>query len=175
MDEKILVGALKKFEAYLAGLTEIDLIILRGHLLLEEILYSIVGEFVFHPTFIKKSDINFSQMVNIARSMSLDDENNSIWGLILAINKLRNKIAHELPASSNIQKHIAKVKDLYNSEKKELQGDSERLWANDDCRGMKFSITMSMGFLYEFLEEVKRFKKAVHLIDTIYNPHRHDM
>lgn len=174
MDKETKADALKKFEAYLAGLTEIDLIILRGHLLLEEILYSIVSEFVFHPTFIKKSDISFSQIVNIARSMSLDDENNSMWGLILAINTLRNKIAHELSTSPNIQKHITKVKDLYNSEMKGSQGEFERLWLDDDCGGMKFSIAMSMGFLYEFQDEVKRFKKAVGLIDAIYNPHKHD-
>lgn len=173
MDKEAQVDALKKIEAYLSSLTEIDLIILRGHLLLEEILYSIISEFVFHPAFIKKSDISFSQLVSFARSMSLDEENNSMWGLILAINALRNKIAHMLPASSDIQKHTAKVKDLYNSEMKGLQGESERAWINDDCAGMRFSIAMSMGFLYEFLEEVKRFKKAVHLIDTVYNSHRH--
>ena len=70
MDKEALVGALEKFSSHLAGLVEIDLIILRGHLLLEESLYHIISEFVFHPEFIRKSDVNFSQMVSIARSMS---------------------------------------------------------------------------------------------------------
>ena len=36
------------------------------------------------------------------------------------------------------------MKDLYNNE---MKGESERLWINDDCAGMRFSIAMSMGFL----------------------------
>lgn len=55
------------------------------------------------------------------------------------------------------------MKDLYNSEIKGLQNESERFWKNDDCAGMRFSIAMSMGFLYEFLDEVKRFKEGCSL------------
>lgn len=173
MDKKALIDTLERFQSHLVGLTEIDLIILRGHLLLEENLYNIICEFVFHPEFIKKSDISFSQMVSIARSMSLDEENNSIWGLILAINTLRNKIAHELPASSSVEKHVIKVKDLYNNEMKGFEGKSEHFWKDDNCKGMALSIAMAIGFLHGFLEEVKRFKEAVHLMDKVYNPHRH--
>ncbi len=174
MNKESLINAMEKYKSHLMGLTEIDLIILRGHLLLEEYLYNAICEFVFHPTFIKKADMNFSQMVTIARSISLDEQNNSMWGLILAINKLRNKIAHELSMSTRIGEHVTKVKDLYNSEMKGIEDGQERLWKNDDCKGMGFAIAMGMGFLNEFLEEVKRFKKAVHLIDAIYNPHRHN-
>jgi len=174
MNKDTLINAMEKFKSNLMGLSEIDLIILRGHLLLEEYLYNAICEFVFHPTFIKKADMSFSQMVSIARSISLDEENNSVWGLILAINKLRNKIAHELPTSVRIKEYVAKVKDLYNGEMNGVEDAQERMWKNDDCKGMTFAVAMGMGFLNEFLEEVKRFKKAVHLIDTIYNPHRHN-
>lgn len=173
VDKEALVNTIEKFKSQLIGLVEIDLIILRGHLLLEEVLYNIISKFVFHPAFIKKSDINFSQKVSIARSMSLDESDNSIWGLILAINTLRNKIAHELPTSQNIEKHIIKVKDLYNSEMKGFEGEQEHFWKEDDCKGMALAVAMGIGFLHGFLEEVKRFKEAVHLIDVAYNPHRH--
>jgi hypothetical protein len=173
MDKQALINILKKIESHLAYLEEMDLILLRGHLLLEEILYNIISEFVFHSNFIKKSDLTFSQKVSIARSISLDEQNNPIWGLILAINKFRNTIAHELPSKENIYKPMQKVKDLYNGEMGELESESKYFWKEDNCKGMRFAISLALGFLNSASEEVKRFKEAVCVIDKVCNPHRH--
>jgi hypothetical protein len=52
---------------------ETALVVVKGHLLIEESLNSIISAFVFHPEFIQEANLRFAQKLSIARSMSLDD------------------------------------------------------------------------------------------------------
>lgn len=117
----------KKYEDCFFNLNEMDLIILRGHLIIEELLYQLIAEYVFHAIFIKKAKLSFSKKVDIARSMSQYQSNNSISSIILAINKLRNNIAHELP-SQNIANKLVQLKDLFTIEMKGTELESS--WKN---------------------------------------------
>ena len=62
----------QKFEEHLRYVDDTTLIVLKGHLLIEEMLDSIISKFVFHPEFIEKADLRFPQKsvgraINISR------------------------------------------------------------------------------------------------------------
>src|SRR5688500_14272598 len=79
--------------------TDVDgltLLVLKGHLFLERRLQTIIDLFVHHPERLRAVNLTFVEKVAIARSLSLEQDGSSIWSLILAINTLRNDIAHAL-------------------------------------------------------------------------------
>src|SRR5262245_32386458 len=72
------------------------LAVLKGQLLLEEQLDRILTRFVFHPEHLEQANLRFYQKVCVARSISLDEQVNPMWELVLAVNALRNELAHSL-------------------------------------------------------------------------------
>jgi hypothetical protein len=69
----------------LVGQLESDnaaLIILKGHLVIEERLTSVIEKFVFHPEHLEQARLTFAHKLAIARSLSLDEDKNSMWSLI---------------------------------------------------------------------------------------------
>lgn len=57
----------KKFEQHLQYVDDIALIVLKGHLIIEEVLDSIISRFVFHSEYLDRASLRFAQKVNIAR------------------------------------------------------------------------------------------------------------
>lgn len=55
-----------------------SLVILKGHLLIEESLNFIIENFVHHSEFMNNAKLTFYQKLNIARSMSLSEQDNSM-------------------------------------------------------------------------------------------------
>src|SRR5690349_1914719 len=72
---------------------ELALVVLKGHLLLEEQLERIISKFLLHPEYLERANLRFAQKVALARTMSLDEQENSMWELLLAVNGLRNELA----------------------------------------------------------------------------------
>jgi hypothetical protein len=162
-------AVLQKLEENLRFVDESALVILKGHLIIEETLTEIISTFVFHAEQLEGARLSFSQKVAIARSMSLDEHNNEMWQLIAAINRLRNELAHALSSP----KRVEKTKALLNLHEK-LGG----IMTTDEKETpehilLSFSVTYSLGFLSGFLEEVRRFKSMLEDMDRIVNPHRH--
>src|SRR4051812_28326134 len=91
---------------------ELALVVLKGHLVLEEQLQRILDTFLFHPEYLDSARFHFAQKVYLARTMSLDEHANPMWDLILAINALRNDLAHALDSVKRQQK-LDRVKELY--------------------------------------------------------------
>lgn len=162
---------LKIFADHFNTVDEQAQILLKGHLLIEEKLYDIISNFVFHPDLLEKAKLGFYQKLHLARSFSLDEYNSSIWELILSLNSLRNKIAHKL-AIEEREKPMDQVKALYMKE----MGDDELkdVWNTQGAVvGLSYSISLALGFLLSFEKESIRFKEIVTELDLIYNTHRH--
>ena len=72
-----------------------DLVILKGHLLVEEQLWIMVSSKLKSPEEIKR--FSFSQVFSLARAMyDLPDDLPWLWGAIRKLNKLRNLSSHQL-------------------------------------------------------------------------------
>jgi len=100
--------------------------------------------------------------------MSLDEADNSMWGLILAVNTLRNNIAHSLDSQER-QKAYQRFKQVCDSEMKESacqKFDEPHLLAS-------LAMAHCLDFLQGFEAENDRFKECLNTMDKIVNPHRH--
>ena len=73
-----------------------EIIILKGHLLLEEMLREILGKSVISQESVDAAQLSFHQVVCIVRSMYTNKANEWVWLGIVEINKIRNKMAHNL-------------------------------------------------------------------------------
>lgn len=70
--------------------------ILKGHLLLEEMLREILGKSVTSQESVDAAQLTFYQVVCIVQSMYTNKANEWVWSGIVAVNKIRNKMAHNL-------------------------------------------------------------------------------
>jgi hypothetical protein len=88
------------YAAFKKQLTEIDdiaNIILKGHLIIESTLDDILRVLFFHPEQILESGnrFGFERKVQILRAMLVGSNNHPHWKIVLAVNSLRNEIAHK--------------------------------------------------------------------------------
>ena len=161
---------LARLEEHLRYVDESVLVILKGHLVIEEALSEIISTFVFHGEHLEGARITFAQKVAIARSMSLDEHNNEMWQLVLAINSLRNELAHALHSPKRVAKTTALI-ELH----KKLKGSTATSNGNEVPEHvlLSFAVSFSLGFLSGFIEEVRRFKSMLDGMDRVVNPHRY--
>jgi hypothetical protein len=143
-----------------------NLVILKGHLYLEESLNFIIENFVYHPDFLNKAKLSFSQKLNIARSMSLNEQANSMWMLIEKINTLRNDFSHRLESEKRKQ-IIQDIASLY----KQIQGSEyENEWKDNDLpQSLMCVIGYCSGFLSGFEAEIINLKSMVSLMNKSLN------
>ena len=162
---------LKRFVEQVEAVDELTVVVLKGHLLVEEALERITTKFVHHGDHLLKADPRFPQLVAMARAMSLDDQDNSMWELVLAVNGLRNQLAHSLEPSKRLQR-FDQLKALYASQIPNEH--AEVLLAADlpDHKIATYAVAMCLGFLDSFEAEVERFRSVVNKMDKVLNPHR---
>jgi len=86
----------QRMEQQFRHVDETVLVVLKGHLLIEEALDAIISKFVHHATFVEEASLRFAQKVAIARSMSLDEHESGMWDIAIKLNTLRNEWAHAL-------------------------------------------------------------------------------
>ena len=149
---------------------EMALVVLKGHLIIEEPVDRILETFVFHADHLRQANLRFFQKVLVIRSVSLDEHNNS-WDLLYALNELRNAPAHLREPERRAQK-VERLKSLYFDIRGNESTDEEK--ASADHVIAFFALGMLSGFLGSFEEEVVRFKGLVRTLDRVVNPHRHN-
>jgi len=73
------------------------LIILKGHLIIEETLVDICSRLLTNPAALEKGKVNFSTRLNLVRALTDDGElPENIWHALYDLNKIRNDLAHNL-------------------------------------------------------------------------------
>lgn len=91
-----------------------DLVILKGHLLVEELLRRVVAERVQKPEALradKAARFECRQIIALAEALCAPDTEPWIWTAVVKLNELRNKIAHNLEPSGlkDRMEHITSV------------------------------------------------------------------
>jgi len=71
-------------------------VVLKGHLLVEELLREYVSLQFQKPEMLKDARLTFHQILCIARASSNNASNEKLWLSIEKLNGLRNKLAHSL-------------------------------------------------------------------------------
>jgi hypothetical protein len=78
--------------------SDLELCILKCHLLIEELLEKIITNASKNPNHVVKAKLSFSQKIHIARAFSSLKKEAWLWGSIKKLNDTRNELAHELSA-----------------------------------------------------------------------------
>lgn len=161
----------RRIEKVFGTLDDTIVIVLKGHLLIEEMLDSIIKSFVFHSEYIDDAHLRFTQKVQIARSLSIDEHENGMWDIATRLNTLRNDFAHALDSDKR-QRKISAVVEAYFREADEAE-HIELVKSQDEHVILALAAAYFVGFLGSFKMEVQRFRALVDGIDLIMNPHRH--
>jgi hypothetical protein len=124
---------------------------------------------VFHPEFVQAANLRFLQKLSVARAMSLDEHQNEMWAIALALNSLRNELAHSLKSPKRAAKTQA-VLDLYFRQADNMPGDARE---QPEHVQLYSAVGFFLGFLSGFQAEVKRVRQFLDTLDPVVNPHRH--
>jgi hypothetical protein len=69
---------------------------LKGHLILEEELNAAVAARVPTPEYVLEAELEFAQLLSIAKAFYFRSEDSWVWGSIKKLNSIRNLMAHTL-------------------------------------------------------------------------------
>jgi len=108
-------------------------IILKGHLVAEDLMNQAIESFVLHGEYIENARLQFHQKLEFCKSISLSDDNNNMWNLIKKINVVRNALSHSLDEERRL-KAIQSLKSIYDQEfdpetrKKNIKGSASLIY-----------------------------------------------
>ena len=89
------------------------LIVLKAHLLIERKTWEFVRERLLTPDALEKASLNSHQLLRLAESLCLPNpEPQWLWNTARMLNKLRNKLAHNLQPK-DIDREIASFTDTF--------------------------------------------------------------
>ncbi|EKD7165505.1 hypothetical protein RFA42_004281 [Vibrio vulnificus] len=90
------VELFRRFVSLLPHGKEIDLVILKAHLLIEEQIRLIIVKNLPSPDAIKEANLSCSQAIFLAQALLPDELDQSCWIGAKKLNNIRNKIAHNI-------------------------------------------------------------------------------
>lgn len=147
---------------------------LTGHLIIETALDNIITEIFFHPEHVfKEARLGFAQKVHVVRAYCLRKDSNSIWDLALAVNSVRNEIAHNL-AGEKRNARLQHLRSLFMAEASgEMQAALEREWKRltdvPDQVIVVWACSLCAGFLGEFEADVTFLRDMIDSLDESTN------
>jgi hypothetical protein len=159
---------MERFRQEMESVDEVAHVLLKGHLLLEEAMSSILDQYVFHREHLAQARLSFAQKAFLARSLCLRKNKFGEWDLIAAINSLRNDLAHNLN-STDRAKRLRSVKDLYFRDAagfdriEDVRKESDAVILFNAC-------AHCAGFLATFEADSKAFRLIIHTMDRGMNP-----
>ncbi len=151
----------KRFVEQIRCVDDLAQIVLKGHLVMEEVMTEALGRFVLNPEFIESARLQFHQKVKLCRAASANEKDNSMWALIDALNSLRNQLSHSLDAEKK-QKKLQTIRELYDREFPDGNPD-EIEDMNPDSALCMLALSGCLGFVSSLLAEIKTFEEMVNL------------
>lgn len=90
------IESIRRFYSLLPKTDDLELVVLKAHLLLEEQLFALVFERVKNEKSIKDAKLGFNQILKVAKSFFDVEQEPYIWKSLERLNSIRNKISHRL-------------------------------------------------------------------------------
>lgn len=86
----------KEFEVFKNTTRDVDLLVLKGHLLVEQFLTSLIESYCWKPEFLEDARLSFFNKVKLVRCFVMHPmPDDSIWDNVERLNRLRNELAHK--------------------------------------------------------------------------------
>jgi hypothetical protein len=101
-----------RYDKHMPDTDDLSLIVLKGHLLIEEMLIDIRDKLLPHAEHLDSANINFNQLVCVIRSGLRSKHDHSSWDLIIGVSKLRNQLVHNLEPH-DIENRLSQLFGLY--------------------------------------------------------------
>jgi hypothetical protein len=156
-----------RFTDQLQTVDDVAQVILKGHLVMEEIMTDSIKSFVHHGELIENCRLQFHQKLQLCKAMSVSDQNNEMWSLISSINSLRNHLSHSLDLADR-HKRISALEATYYQQFAEGVPDGLAEMPKDTAICM-LAIAGAIGYLHAHSEEAKRFRDVVVQVDRGMN------
>jgi len=105
------------FSRHLQGLPDESTVVLKAHLLIEELCRDFCSAAVPNPEHLRNARFTFSHVSKLARALSLFDSPSFdyLWAVIGRLTSMRNMLSHELePNANDFAKHGRVIIDLVN-------------------------------------------------------------
>jgi hypothetical protein len=100
------VEAFRRFLKFLPHGRDLELVILKAHLLIEEQIWHLLTERVHNPEALRRANLSAAQKINLAQSFFPVDHDPGLWKSLQTLNTMRNDIAHTIE-SKKLQDSIA--------------------------------------------------------------------
>ena len=97
--ERVFEAQHQKAEGYHALLPDTDdlaLMTLKGHLVLEELLFDLASTHCRTPAHLEKAKLSFAQLLHVTRSLVSVPIPDEAWQALAMLNAIRNALAHRL-------------------------------------------------------------------------------
>ena len=85
-----------RYDEHMPDTRDLSLIVLKGHLLVEEMLVELSRVLLPNAGFQEEARLTFHQLAHIVRAAEPTKPNDECWDLVLALNSLRNELVHNL-------------------------------------------------------------------------------
>jgi hypothetical protein len=86
----------KEFEVFENTTRDVDLLVLKGHLLVEQFLTSLIESYCWRPRFLEDAKLSFFNKVKLARCFVKHPmRDDSVWDNVECLNRLRNELGHK--------------------------------------------------------------------------------
>lgn len=85
-----------KLKATLENVDDLELALLKSHLIVEEALTDVISSKSQNPKYVVDSRLSFAQKCSLARALYDEEVGSLVWPAIKQLNKARNLLAHRL-------------------------------------------------------------------------------
>src|SRR5260221_8851296 len=91
--------ARKRFETYLPMGQDRELLILKGHLLIERMLETYLSQNLANPQELAESRLRFGQKLSLVAALHKQPGSAWLWAVLRRLNGLRNELAHKIESA----------------------------------------------------------------------------
>ena len=113
--EELTKQIVEKTTLHISKIEDEDLLILKGHLLIESTLRDYCKSKTINPNKFDQAKLSFIQILNLSQAFKGDLENEKwLWEALKNINTLRNQIAHQLENQESLKSNKRKLFQSFN-------------------------------------------------------------
>ncbi|WP_057833215.1 hypothetical protein [Colwellia sp. TT2012] len=112
----------KKYMELIPDINDLSLVTLKGHLIIEEILYFIVLKHCSFPKYLDEARLSFAQLTALTKALINIPLHECAFPAIGKLNKLRNNLAHNISSdkAANLAKELVLLCKIDSLEDKSL-------------------------------------------------------
>ena len=134
------------YDRHMPEIDDVTLLVLKGHLLVEEVLFALAGTVFPNPQYLPR--FTFHNLACVVRAVIPLRADDPCWEMILKLNSLRNDLAHNLESA----KRYARIAELFHIHDQveptpSIQVDKHEESTLSDSERLRLIIQDSMKFL----------------------------